>query len=142
MQSEYFYMQNLPILKAGDRVEIIAPASRCSTEVINRLRDLLHSWNLKCIINDTLFGDDLLCANSDEQRLRLLKEALTNSHTKAVICARGGYGSMRLIPGLSTLTKPMQPKLFIGMSDITALHLFFEEQWSWPTVHGALATDK
>lgn len=135
-------MQRLPVLKPGDSVEIIAPASRCSDEVLSDLKDLLESWQLNCIIDKTIFGSDLLCANTDEIRFNLLKNALQNSVTKAVICVRGGYGSMRLLPKLSKITPINAPKLFVGMSDITAIHLFLEQQWQWPTIHGALARDK
>lgn len=135
-------MTKLQTLKPGDNVEIIAPASRCTDQHLQNIVDLLTSWQLNCIVNQHIFGEDLLCANTDEMRFKLLKEALTNPTTKAVICARGGYGSLRLIPELNKMTKPAVAKLFIGMSDITALNLFFENHWQWPTLHGALATDK
>ncbi len=48
----------------------------------------------------------------------------------------GGYGSMRLIPHLHKLKAPKKPKLFIGFSDITSLHLYFNQEWKWPTIHG------
>jgi muramoyltetrapeptide carboxypeptidase len=73
--------------------------------------------------------------------LELLKSALENPETKAVICVRGGYGSMRLIPSLAKV-RPPSFKIFVGMSDITALHLFFEKHWHWPTIHGSFTEDK
>ncbi|CEK10352.1 S66 peptidase family protein [Legionella hackeliae] len=135
-------MQKLPVLNAGDSVEIIAPASRCTEKHLAELKELLVSWGLNCYIDDAILGDDLLCANHDAIRFASLKRALENPETKAVICARGGYGSMRLIPELTKLNQPSSPKIFIGMSDITALLLYFERQWQWPTIHGALAIDK
>lgn len=135
-------MKKLPILKAGDNVELIAPASRCSEQLLSDIKALLTSWQLNCIVADDIFGDDLLCANSDAKRFQALKRALLNPDTQAVICARGGYGSMRLIPELEKITPPASPKLFMGMSDITALNIFLEQKWHWPTIHGALALDK
>lgn len=135
-------MHKLPILQPGDRVEVIAPASRCSDEALHDLEELLTSWQLNCIISNDIFGHDLLCANTDEIRFKSLKNALQRPETKAVICARGGYGSMRLIPALSKITPPRDPKLFVGMSDITALQLFLRQQWQWPTIHGSLTRDK
>lgn len=132
----------LPILKSGDSVEIIAPASRCSDQELTALKALLMSWQLRCIVSDDIFGHDLLCANTDEIRFSSLKNALQRNETKAVICARGGYGSMRLIPALSKLKPQSIPKLFIGMSDITALNLYLQQKWNWPVLHGALAIDK
>ncbi len=135
-------MQKLAKLNRGDSVEIIAPASRCTDQHLLELKELLSSWGLNCLVSPEIFGDDLLCANTDEIRFRLLKDALLNPETKAIICARGGYGSMRLIPKLSALTPPHQPKLFLGMSDITALHLYLQQAWHWPVIHGALAKEK
>lgn len=133
---------HLPILAKGDTVEIVAPASRCADSIIRDIKDALSSWGLKCIIAEDIFGDDLLCANEDSKRLQTLTNALFNRETKGIICARGGYGSMRLIPGLLHLKPPLTPKFFLGMSDITALNFFLQQNWGWPIVHGALARDK
>jgi len=132
----------LPRLTAGDQVEIIAPASRCTEEQLIAIRDMLQAWQLDCIVNNNIFGPDLLCAHSDQNRFDSLKNALCNPKNKAVICARGGYGSMRLIPELAKIVPPSSNKLFIGMSDITALNIFLQQQWQWPVIHGALAADK
>lgn len=134
-------MKTLNTLKPGDSIEIIAPASRCSDQRLVILQTLIESWGLTCLINEELFGNDVLCANSDEKRFSSLVNALNNAKTKAVICARGGYGSMRLIPFLSTLPAPSSPKLFIGMSDITALHLYFNQAWGWSTILGSLNSE-
>lgn len=135
-------MQTLPILVPGDSIEIVAPASRCSENILDDLKNLLTSWQLNCIVNEPIFGNDLLCANSDEMRFQFLEKALYNPKTKAIICARGGYGSARLIPSLAQLDPNKIPKLFIGMSDITSLNLFLQQNWQWPTLHGALSSDK
>jgi muramoyltetrapeptide carboxypeptidase len=135
-------MEQLPVLKCGDTVEIIAPASRLSSKRLEGIKGLLASWNLKYLIEENILGDDLLCANTDEMRLSLLRNALKRSETKAIICGAGGYGSMRLIPGLSKIIPPDTPKLFIGMSDTISLSLYLNQQWKWPTLHGTLAVDK
>ncbi|MCC2666330.1 MAG: LD-carboxypeptidase [Gammaproteobacteria bacterium] len=130
-------MKKLPVLKAGDNVEIIAPASRCSDVQLKELKELLLSWQLNPILPGDIFGDDLLCANTDEMRFQFLRNALINPKTKAIICARGGYGCMRLIPELIKMRPPPEVKLFVGMSDITALNLYLQQQWQWPVLHGA-----
>ncbi|HSW93485.1 MAG TPA: LD-carboxypeptidase [Gammaproteobacteria bacterium] len=135
-------MKKYPLLNKGDSVEVIAPASRCSDQHLTELKALLTSWDLNCIVSPAIFGDDLLCANTDEMRLHLLKNALFNPDTKAVICARGGYGCMRLMPDISQWTPPKTPKLFVGMSDITTLNSYLQQAWQWPVIHGALAIDK
>lgn len=135
-------MKNLPLLKPGDCVEIIAPASRCPDDQLANLIHLLESWDLTCLVAENIFAKDLFCANIDSVRFEHLKKALYNPDSKAVICARGGYGSMRLIPELSQLEPPNKSKIFVGMSDTTALQLFFQEKWQWPSIHGSLSPDR
>lgn len=119
-------------------IDIIAPASGLpDSDTIEKLKTLLTSWQLIPRISPDLFGPDLLCANSDEQRFQQLQQALFNSSSNAIWCLRGGYGSTRLISSLLKLTTaPKQCKLFIGFSDITALHLFLQQKWHWQTLHG------
>lgn len=132
----------MPTLKSGDTVEIIAPASRCSDLQLAAMKELLVSWQLTCIVNEDIFGTDVLCANTDEARFELLHQALLNTQSKAIFCARGGYGSMRLIPKLMEVSPPEAVKIFVGMSDITALQLYLQQVWGWPTVHAAAAPDR
>ncbi|BCA94758.1 putative carboxypeptidase [Legionella antarctica] len=135
-------IKKIPVLKYGDTVEVIAPASRCSDKQLIEMRELLESWQLNCIVKKDIFGPDLLCANTDEARLKHLSQALQNPESKAIFCARGGYGSMRLIPGLIRIDQPQSPKILVGMSDITALQLYVQQQWGWPIIHGAAAPDR
>lgn len=135
-------MKKLPILKTGDFVEIIAPASRFSESRLQGLKTLLKSWKLNYIIPEDILGNDLLCANCDDVRFKNLKNALQNPKIKAIVCASGGYGSIRLIPELAKVTPLENPKIFIGMSDTIPLQLYLQQQWQWPTIHGSAAPDK
>ncbi|MGC1854968.1 MAG: LD-carboxypeptidase [Candidatus Aquirickettsiella sp.] len=124
-------------LKKNSIVDIIAPAGGVAdTSIIEKLKNLLKNWQLIPRISPDLFGPDLLCANSDEKRFQQLKDALFNSDSQAIWCLRGGYGCTRLIPYLLKLSPPKKCKLFIGFSDITALHLFLQQKWHWQTLHG------
>lgn len=128
-------------LKAQDIVDIIAPASFCPPpeNSLPAVKDTLKEWGLVPRIAENIYGKDLLCANTDEQRFLFLKEALLNTESKAVWCLRGGYGCTRLIPFLKNINPPKHSKLFIGFSDITALHIFLQDQWGWATLHGPSA---
>lgn len=124
-------------LKKNSIVDVIAPASQVTDKaILEKVKTLFSSWQLTPQISPNLFGPDLLCANSDEQRFQQLKNALLNPNSDAIWCLRGGYGSTRLIPSLLKLTSPKKCKLFIGFSDITALHLFLQQKWHWQTLHG------
>lgn len=135
-------MTDLPILVPGDAVQIVAPASRLPEDDIRQLKALLESWQLICHVEPDLFGHDLLCSNSDDARLNALIKAFDAPNIRAVFCARGGYGSQRIIPALAEHLPPTTPKLFFGMSDITALHLFLNQRWGWSTLHGSLSASK
>jgi muramoyltetrapeptide carboxypeptidase len=124
-------------LKKNSIVDIIAPAGGIAdTSIIEKLKNLLQSWQLIPRIFPDLLGPDLLCANSDEKRFQQLKDALFTTDSQAIWCLRGGYGCTRLIPYLLELIAPEKCKLFIGFSDITALHLFLQQKWHWQTLHG------
>jgi muramoyltetrapeptide carboxypeptidase len=126
-------------LKPYDTVDIIAPAAKCHPNVLESVKALLTSWQLNYHIPSDLFGEDLLFANSDEKRFQHLQHALLNTTSKAVWCLLGGYGSTKLLPQLCHMTQPPQAKIFMGYSDITALHLFLQERWGWSTIHSPSA---
>ena len=71
----------------------------------------------------------------DRQRFLQLKQALSARDSSIIWCIRGGYGSQKLMPWLMKMKKPVQSKLFIGYSDVTVLHVFFNGKWKWPTLH-------
>jgi len=117
-----------------DVVDIIAPASQAP---LDRLEDGIR-WVEKIGLTPRVPLDiietDVFFASPLETQLRHLKEALY-SDSKIIWCLRGGYGSMRLIPHLLKMKPPKKPKLLIGFSDITSLHLFLNQHWNWPTLH-------
>jgi muramoyltetrapeptide carboxypeptidase len=133
-------------LQTGDVVQIIAPSSKPSDpkEACEKIRALIKSWKLKPLISNTIFGEvpglsEL--ANNDAKRFADLRDAILNPEVKAIWCLRGGYGTIRLFPYLQDyFHKIPKVKLFIGSSDITLLHHYFQQQWKWSTIHatGAL----
>lgn len=127
---------NLGFLQPGDVIDIVATSAKCSEEAFIGIRQLIHSWGLECHIPDDLFGDNLLYANSDEKRFKHLTKALLNTKSKVVWSLLGGFGSTRLIPMLEQLPIPNHTKLFVGFSDVTSIHIFLQNHWNWPTIHG------
>ena len=122
-------------LVPGDVVDIIAPASYSPQEKFQDGIDWLKQIGLTPRVPDDIIKPDLFFAAPLEIQLQQLKDALY-SDSKAIWCLRGGYGSMRLIPELLKLKPPKKPKLFVGFSDITSLHLFLSQTWGWPVIHG------
>ena len=68
----------------------------------------------------------------------MAKKALLATDSKGIWCLRGSYGSNRLIPELAKIKRPSQQKVFIGISDVTSLHLFLNQSWKWSTLHGTV----
>lgn len=122
-------------LKAGDSVDIIAPASHSPDLKLSEGLGWLTSLGLIPRVPHDLIDPDIFFASSLKQQLAHFKEALY-SDSKAIWCLRGGYGSMRLIPYLEKMKPPKKAKLLIGFSDITSLHLYLNQKWKWPTLHG------
>lgn len=122
-------------LKKNDIVDIIAPASHSPTNRLEEGIRWVENAGLIPRVPSDIIKTDLFFAAPLEVQLQHLTAALY-SDSKAIWCLRGGYGSMRLIPHLLKMKSPKRPKLFIGFSDITSLHLFFSQNWKWPVIHG------
>lgn len=127
-------------LKAGDLVDVVAPASKGPMEELEEGVKTLESWGLRVRIQPHLYSPHLLHSNSDLERWTQLKSALLNKESSAIWCVRGGYGSMKLLPKLSKLKKPKHTKVFLGLSDITSLNVFFNQKWKWPVLHAPVLT--
>lgn len=125
-------------LKPGDLIDIIAPGSATESSVLESSVRSLEKWGYKVRVSGKLLKPELFLANSDAFRQADLKKALLAKDSKAIWCLRGGYGSIRLLPGLNKLKKPKHKKLFIGISDVSSIHLFLNQNWKWPTLHGPL----
>lgn len=128
-------MKNSPLLKVGDTVEFIAPASKFNPKYIPTVESLMKNWGLNSKFSCPISPKEWLVAASDEERFNALKSALYNPESKAIWFMWGGYGCSRLIPYLEALSPPKMPKWLMGFSDFTALHLFVNKCWGWPSIH-------
>src|ERR1700722_3798810 len=127
-----------PLLRPGDVVDVVAPGFRCTRQQLEGGIAFLERSGLVPRVPPHLFGEDLLCANSDAQRFTQLRKALYARDSRAVWCVRGGYGAIRIIQRLQALKPPSQAKLLIGYSDATTLHQLVNLFWGWPSLHGPL----
>ena len=127
-----------PFLRRGDTVDVVAPGFRCSSESLQEGIAFLRRLGLVPRVPRTLFGEDLLCANTDRVRFGHLKRALFAPDSRCIWCVRAGYGAIRLIEPLLALEPPARRKLFIGYSDATTIHFFLNQHWKWPSLHGPL----
>jgi len=120
-------MKKIP-LKKGDRIGIAAAASPFHEEAFLKGVEFLKKEGYEVYFRDDIFDKKDYLAVSDERRCQELIELLENPKIKAILFARGGYGSMRLLPYLDSYFKKrpkVQPKIIIGYSDLTSLLLYF-----------------
>lgn len=110
-------------LQKGDTLAIVAPAGIIKNqEAIHQAKALAESWGLQVLMGKHVFEKNNHFAGTDAQRLEDFQEVLNNPTVKAIWCARGGYGTARIIDYLNFETFQKQPKWIIGYSDITVLH--------------------
>ena len=131
----------VPCARPGDVVDVVAPASACSPEALSAGVAVLEGWGLHPRVPADLFESSGIVAAPDTSRFRTLERAFRRSDSQVVWCVRGGYGCQRLLPRLARRAPPERRKLLVGFSDITALHVFINQHWGWPTLHAATLAD-
>ena len=109
-------------LRAGALVGVIAPAGPALPEQVAAVAPLLERYGLRALLYPGCHLRSGYLAGPDAQRLADLHAAFANPEVSAILCLRGGYGSMRLLDGIDTALIRRHAKLLIGYSDITALH--------------------
>jgi len=126
-------------LKKGEAIGIIAPASPCFDESkLERGKQVLEELGYKVVLGKNLFRRNGYLAGSDKQRQEDLMWMFCNKNVKAIICLRGGYGSIRLLSSLDYKTIQENPKILVGYSDITALHLAIHKKTKLVTFYGPM----
>ena len=111
-----------PSLKAGDTIAIIPTARAIANEELRDGIALAESWGLRVMLGAGVGRKHFQQAGTDAERLADLQAAINDPHVSAIWCARGGYGTMRLMEGIDLSPLRQNPKWLIGFSDITVLH--------------------
>jgi muramoyltetrapeptide carboxypeptidase len=125
-------------LKPGDTIGVVAPASPFEREDLERGLAVLHSLGFATRLADGVFERNEYLAGSDRQRAAQLYAMFRDTDVDAVMCARGGFGSLRILALLDYDLVRAHPKPFIGFSDITALHQAFFQRTGLVTFHGPM----
>lgn len=137
-------MEQTPIkpqtLRPGDTIGIAAPASPFDQQAFDRGVGVLESMGYLVKIPENLFMKRGYIAGSDSDRASQLMKLFEDESVRAVFCARGGFGSMKLLPLLDFEAICAQPKILMGFSDITALLVAIYNRCGMVTFHGPLVT--
>ncbi len=128
-------------LKPGDTVGIIAPASPLEPEEREKSLQLFASFGFRIITGESVFRRHGYLAGDDELRAGDVNRMFADSAVKAVFCMRGGYGTSRILPLIDYATIKRNPKIFVGYSDITALHLAIHQKTGLVTFHGPMVAE-
>ena len=131
----------VPSARPGEAIDVVAPASACRREALAAGVEVLEGWGYRPRVPPDLFEGSGIVAAPDAARYRTLHRALRRPDSRVVWCVRGGYGSQRLLPRLARGEVPGRRKLLVGFSDLTALHVFVNQHWGWPTLHAATLAD-
>ena len=129
-----------PALQHGDTVGIVAPASNIQRDLLNAGCDMLRRLGYKPFCLESIFDQDLYFAGSAERRVRELEEMFVRDEVRAILCARGGYGSNYLLGKLNLQKIARHPKIFVGYSDNTTLLTHFVDSTGLLTFHGPMIT--
>jgi len=127
-------------LRAGDTVGIVAPASNISRDLLAKGCDALREIGYVPVYLDSILDQDLYFAGTVERRARELEEMFARDEVRAILCARGGYGTNYLLSKLDPSKIVAHPKVFVGYSDITTLETCFTDSAGFITFHGPMVT--
>jgi muramoyltetrapeptide carboxypeptidase len=125
-------------LKEGDLVYIVSPAKKIEANKVLYARKLLQSWGLEVQLGRGCAGEHYYFSGSDQERIDDFQSALNDPNCKAVICTRGGYGSVRIIDQLDFSGFGQSPKWIVGFSDITVFHSHVTTNLDVQTIHGTV----
>ena len=111
-------------LKIGDTISIIAPSGvlKDYDEYMDKSISLMKSWGLNVVLGSNIYDSYGHFSSSDANRQKDFQNAIDDNKIKAIWCARGGYGAMRIIDKINYDNLLKHPKWVIGYSDITAIH--------------------
>ena len=129
-------------LKSGDTIAIIAPSGVLNNrnQAIENAKKLIIEWGLVPIIGKNIYKKNYHFAGNDKERFDDLQWAFDHKNIKAIWCARGGYGSIRIVDKLNFDQFKKYPKWLIGYSDITVLHNKLNNL-GFETIHGMMAVN-
>ena len=127
-----------PALQPGDVVGIVAPASNIKREALEAGCEALRRLGYKPFYFDSIFDQDLYFAGSAQRRARELEEMFVRDEVRAILCARGGYGSNYLLKVLDLNKIKAHPKILVGYSDLTSLLTYLTDALGLVTFQGPM----
>lgn len=129
-----------PYLKSGDTLAIVATARKVGETEIKDCIDFFSQKGIQVVLGKHIYDSHFQFASTDEHRAADLQSMLDDPSVNAILCARGGYGTVRIIDQLNFDQYSQHPKWLIGFSDITVLHNQLHKL-GFASVHGPMAVN-
>ncbi len=127
-------------IRPGDTIGIVAPAGPFDHQTFLRGGRIIEDMGVQIFVPPGLFEKNRYLAGSDNHRVQYVNQLFADTSVDAIICARGGYGSMRILPLLDYDVIQNNPKIFVGFSDITILLSVLFTRCNLVTFHGPVIT--
>ena len=126
-----------PALRPGQRVALVSPARKISAAELAPAIETLTSWGLEVVLGESIAGEHHQFAGDDTLRRRDFQQQLDDPTIRAILCARGGYGTARIVDKLDFAGFRAAPKWVAGFSDVTVLnaHLL---ALGYASIHGVM----
>ena len=125
-------------LKPGDHIGITSPAGYITLEEIQAAKERLESWGFTIEVGDTIGKKDFTYGGTDDERTNDFQKMMDDVKIKAILCARGGYGAIRIIDKLNWNKFKLKPKWIIGFSDITVIHSHLNKNFGIASIHSKM----
>ena len=127
-----------PNLKIGDTIAICSPAGFITLADCMVAIKMMEAWGFKIKIGSSIGKKDFTFGGTDEERTADFQQMLDDTSVMAIMCARGGYGIVRIIDKLNFANFLKKPKWIIGFSDATVLHSHINKNFGIPTIHSKM----
>jgi muramoyltetrapeptide carboxypeptidase len=127
-----------PYLKPGDSIGISSPAGYITLDEIQPALLKIKEWGFNAIIGDTIGKRSFTFGGTDEERRADFQKILNDKNIKAILCARGGYGAVRIIDQIDFSSLKKSPKWIIGFSDITVIHSHVNKNCGIASIHAKM----
>jgi muramoyltetrapeptide carboxypeptidase len=122
----------------GDKVGIVAPARAISFDEVHPTIRLFQKWGLEAVMGTNIFKKCNQYAGREDERLSDFQQMLNDDSIRAIVCARGGYGTVRIIDYIDFRRFCEYPKWIVGYSDITVLHAHIQRHFGIETLHAVM----
>lgn len=126
-----------PVLRSGDLVYITAPAKAIEEEHVLFAKELFEDAGFRVMIGQHCLGRHHYFSGTDEERQADLQFAIDHPEVKAIVCARGGYGCVRIVDRIQWAGMLREPKWMIGFSDVTVFHQRLQ-RFGISSIHGTM----